>query len=50
MMWEIGIMVIWNRHLLSHHHPGAILLGVSSAFVPVASTANAEIAQFNPKY
>jgi hypothetical protein len=42
--------VIWHRHSLSHHRPGAILLGFSLAFVLVASTANAEIAHHHPKF
>jgi hypothetical protein len=50
MMWEIGTMGIWNRHLLSHHCQLVILLGVSLAFVQLACTANKEIAQHRPKY
>jgi hypothetical protein len=50
MMQKIVTMVFWNRHLLSRHHSGAMLLGVSLAFVPVASTANSEIAHHHPKY
>jgi hypothetical protein len=26
MMGEIGTMVLWNRHLLSHHCPQVIIL------------------------
>jgi hypothetical protein len=50
MMREIGTMAIWNRHLLSRHRQGAILLGASLAFVPVASTADKEIAHHRPKH
>jgi hypothetical protein len=50
MMRETGTMAIWNCHSLSRHRPRAILLGVSLAFVPVASTANEEIAHHHPKY
>jgi hypothetical protein len=50
MMREIGTMAILNRHWLSRHRPGATLLGVSLAFVPVASTANKEIPHHGPRY
>jgi hypothetical protein len=33
MMQEIGTMAIWNRHLLSRHCGGAILLGVSLEYL-----------------
>ncbi len=51
MMREIGTIAIWNRHSLSRYRPGAILIGASLAFVPVASKANEEIlAHHCPKH